>query len=64
LHKRLASIGLAVAVLGIIFAILAWKDSHFSTRLAEWTSQKDFIEFCTSQVGIDSDTSYKLLLGI
>jgi len=46
--KILGSIsGLVLGILTIWYTIRAWTDGHCSAVLAQWTSQKDFWEFCS-----------------
>jgi len=65
LSRVLGSIsGLVFGILTIWYTIRAWADGHCSAMLAQWTSQKDFWEFCSDVclISLYSSTSLSFFL--
>jgi hypothetical protein len=39
-----------LAIIAVLVAGKAFNDGHVSKQIAEWTSKKDYLEYCSSQV--------------
>lgn len=45
--KPIATIsGVVLAITTLFLTLVAWEDSHISTKIALWTARKDFLERC------------------
>jgi hypothetical protein len=63
LSKMLALLSsIVLGVLTVWLAWVAWLDGHCSSKLARWTSQKDFLEYC-SQVKAIPNLGFVFLRG-